>query len=93
MNRRTRSLIVLSGWAGMFFLLGFGVWSFQAGELMLIVYLILSAIAYALYAFLVRCPHCGMPVLLAPVRILGMDLYSWSVLVPEHCRHCGKPLE
>lgn len=85
-------MIVLTAWAALFFLLGAGVWSFQGGELMLLAYLIVSVIAYVLYAFLVRCPHCRMPVLLVPVRFLGMDLYRWSVFLPEHCRHCGTSL-
>jgi hypothetical protein len=92
-NRRGRSIIVLTAWGTIFFLLGFSVWSFQGGELMLIAYLIVSVIVYVMYAFLVRCPHCRKPVLLAPVRILGMNLYRWSILLPESCRHCGRKIE
>jgi hypothetical protein len=93
MNRRARSIAVLLVWATVFFLLGFGVWNFQGGELMLIAYLVLSVIVYVLYAFLARCPHCRKPLLLAPVRILGMHLYRWSILLPESCRHCGRKIE
>jgi len=90
MNRRTRSIAVLAAWIALFFLLGLGVWSFQGGELMLIVYLIGSAIIYVLCAFLIRCPHCRMPLLLVPIRLLGMELFRWSILLPDRCRHCGE---
>jgi len=93
MNKRACSLTVLGAWVAVFFLLGLGVWSFQGGELMLIAYLILSAIVYGLCAFLIRCPDCRMPFLLVPIRFIGMDLYRWSILLPRRCRHCGKQLE
>jgi len=79
-------------WSVVFFFLGFGVWSFQAGHLMIVAYLILSAILYFFYAFLVKCPRCGVPVLLKPMKILGMNVFRWSLLIPERCRHCGETL-
>ena len=59
---------------------------------MLIVYLTASVIIYILYALLARCPRCGMPFLLRPRKVLGMDLYTWAILTPERCRHCGADL-
>ncbi len=92
MNRRRRQKIVLAAWLALFFLLGFGAWSFQGGELMLLAWLVLGAIAYAGYAFLARCPHCGMPVLLRPRSLFGVEFFTWSLLPPERCRHCGAEL-
>lgn len=79
-------------WLAVFFLLGLGVWNFQAGHLMLIGYLAASAILYVLYAFFRRCPWCRMPLLLKPVRCLGLEIYLWTLSVPRTCRHCGKPV-
>jgi hypothetical protein len=79
-------------WLALFFLLGLGVWNFQAGHLMLIGYFAASAILYTLYALLRRCPACRMPVLLKPVRCLGIELYVWTFVVLRNCRHCGEPL-
>jgi hypothetical protein len=92
MNRRKRNLIVLVAWLAGFFLAGYGVWSFQGGELMLLAYLGLGVLAYVVYAFAARCPHCRWPILLRPRRPLGIDLYTWSFLPPARCRHCGRPL-
>ena len=91
-DRQTRHKVVLAIWLALFFLLGFGVWNFQAGHLMIVAYLILSVILYGCYAFLARCPQCGMPILLRPMKILGMEFYAWSILAPERCRHCGETL-
>ncbi len=77
-------------WLAAFFLLGFGVWGFQAGHLMIIVYFILSVLAYGIYAFMAKCPRCGVPVLLKPIGLCGMRIYLWSLLAPERCRHCGE---
>jgi len=93
MIRRRRYAIVLVLCLLGFFLVGYGVWSFQAGHLMVLIYVAVSALAYIIYAFAVRCPHCRWPVLLRPHRCLGMDLFTWSVIPPTQCRHCGKPLE
>ena len=79
-------------WLLLFFLLGFGVWSFQGGHLMIVAYFILSVVLYVFYAFLARCPRCRMPVLLRPMKLFGMELYRWSLLSPERCSHCGEPL-
>ena len=84
--------IILMTWLASFFLLGYGVWSFQAGHLMIIVYFVLSALVYGIYAFTARCPRCSMPILLRPVRLCGMKLYLWSLMAPERCRHCGETL-
>lgn len=81
--------IVLIAWVALFFLLGFGAWSFQGGELMILAFLILSVIVYVTYAFRARCTKCKMPLLLRPVTILGMELFVWSLVTPEICRHCG----
>ncbi len=89
MNRRSVHKIVLIAWIALFFLLGFGAWAFQGGELMIIVFLLLSVIAYVTYAFRARCTQCNMPLLLRPVNILGMELFVWSMVTPETCRHCG----
>jgi hypothetical protein len=91
-NRQKKHKIILATWLALFFLLGFGVWSFQAGHLMIVAYFILSVIIYGCYAFLARCPRCGLPILLKPMKILGMELYTWSILAPEQCRHCGATL-
>ncbi len=79
-------------WLAAFFLLGFVVWELQAGHLMIFIFLALSMLAYGIYAFTARCPRCGMPILLRPVRLFGMEIYRWSLLVPERCHHCGKLL-
>ncbi len=91
-NRQAKHRIVLIIWLALFFLLGFVVWSFQAGHLMIVAYFILSVIIYVFYAFLTRCPQCGFPILLKPMKILGMELYMWSILAPGKCRHCGAKL-
>jgi len=88
MNGRTKHKIILIAWLALFIFLGSGVWSFQGGELMILAYLIVSVIVYVLYAFLARCPACRMPLLLRPLRIFGMELYVWSLLTPDRCRHC-----
>jgi hypothetical protein len=92
MSRRTKHKIILTIWLAVFFLLGFGVWGFQAGHLMLAGYVFLSALMYVFYAFLVRCPECRVPILLRPFKILGVEIYLWSILAPERCRHCGVAL-
>ena len=92
MNRRMKCNIILLAWLVGFFLVGFGVWSFQAGQFMILIYLGASMIAYVLYAFLARCPRCRNPVLLRPRRIFGMEIYTWSIIVPVNCRHCGELL-
>ena len=92
MNRRTKHKIVLIIWFAVFLLLGSGVWGFQAGHLMVIGFFMASLVGYILAAFLMRCPKCRMPVLLRPCRFLGMELFTWSILTPTHCRHCGEPL-
>ncbi len=89
MNRRMRHKIVWASWLAAFFLLGFIVWEFQAGHLMLVLFLALSVLAYGVYAFTARCPRCSMPVLLRPMRLFGMQLFRWSLLAPERCLHCG----
>ena len=80
--------IIMVAWLALFILLGSGVWNFQGGELMILAYLILSIVVYLLYAFLARCPACRMPLLLRPLTVFGMELYVWSLLTPERCRHC-----
>ncbi len=92
MDRRTKHKIILTAWFASFFFLGFGVWSFQAGHLMIIVYLVLTVLVYGIYAFTVKCPRCGVPVLLKPVHLCGMQIYLWSLVAPEQCRHCGERL-
>ncbi len=79
-------------WLAAFFLLGFVVWELQAGHLMIFIFLALSMLAYGIYAFTARCARCRMPILLRPVRLFGMEIYRWSLLVPERCHHCGKLL-
>jgi len=92
MTRRTLHKLILLLWLAVFFMIGYGTWHFQAGELMIIGYVLVSVVIYIVYAFSVRCPACEMPVLLRPVRIFGMEIYLWSLLTPPKCRHCGKPL-
>jgi hypothetical protein len=92
MNRRALHWIVLLVWLAGFFLAGFGVWGFQAGHLMVMGYLLVGVVIYILAAFLMRCPKCRMPVLLRPRKVLGMELYTWSILTPDQCRHCGEIL-
>ncbi len=92
MNRRTKCNLVLLAWLAGFFLVGFGVWKFQAGHLMILIYLGVSMIIYMLYAFFARCPQCRKPILLRPRRIFGIEIYTWSIVAPLNCRHCGELL-
>jgi hypothetical protein len=92
MNRRQIYHGLLIAWLAAFILLGFSVWSLLAGHVMVVMFLFLSAVIYALYAFLARCPRCRMPILLRPVRALGVSFYVWSIVMPTRCRHCGKIL-
>jgi len=89
MNRRTKCNIAVLVWLAGLFLVGFGVWNFQGGQLMILIYLVAGMIIYMLYAFMVRCPKCRYPILLRPHRIFGMEIYTWSIAVPVNCRHCG----
>jgi len=89
MNRRQIYHGFLLAWLAAFLLLGFLVWSFQAGYLMVVIFLFLSSCVYVLCAFLARCPRCRLPVLLRPVRTFGLEFYTWSIVMPERCRHCG----
>ncbi len=93
MNRRAKHKLILAAWLVLFFLMGFNVWNFQAGEFMLIIFMAVSFLTYVLYAFLGRCRQCRMPVLLRPVRLFGTDLYLWSLVTPDRCRHCGEPID
>ena len=93
MNLRKRHGVALGTWILVFLLIGFGVWEFQGGELMVLIFFGLSMVVYALYAFLARCPRCRMPVLLRPRKALGLEFYTWSCLAPEACRHCGEQLK
>lgn len=93
MRRSMIHRIVLIAWITCFFLMGFGVWGFQAGHLMVMGYVLAGVVIYIFAAFLNRCPTCGMPVLLKPMKLLGMDLYRWTLLMPERCGHCGEVLE
>ena len=92
MNRRQIYYGFLLAWLAAFLLLGFSVWNFQAGHLMVIAFLFLSAGMYVLYAFLARCPRCRLPILLRPARIFRVEFYVWSILMPGRCRHCGTTL-
>jgi len=92
MNRRTIHRIVLLAWLTGFFLMGFGVWGFQAGHLMVMAYLLAAVVLYIFAAFMNRCPKCRMPLLLKPMKLLGMDLYRWALLTPGQCGHCGEVL-
>ncbi len=56
---------------------------------MVLAYLALSVIAYGAYAFLARCPSCRMPLLLRPRRLFGVEIFTWSLMTPERCRHCN----
>jgi DNA-directed RNA polymerase subunit RPC12/RpoP len=92
MDRRAIHGIVLLVWLMGFFLMGFGVWGFQAGHLMVIVYLLAGVALYGSAAFVNRCPKCRMPILLRPRKFLGMEFFTWSILTPARCGHCGEPL-
>jgi len=92
MSRRAIHGIVLLAWITCFFLMGFGVWGFQAGHLMVMGYLLAGVVIYMFAAFMNRCPKCRMPLLLKPMKLLGMDLYRWTLLTPEKCSHCGEIL-
>ncbi len=59
---------------------------------MVIVYLVLSALAFAAYAFTAKCGRCRTPILLRPASLFGMQIYLWSLIAPERCRHCGERL-
>jgi len=90
MSRRSIHRIVLLVWITVFFLMGFGVWGFQAGHLMVMGYLLAGVVLYIFAAFIIRCPKCRMPLLLKPMKLLGMGLYRWTLLIPERCGHCGE---
>jgi len=90
MSRRALHMIVLLAWLTGFFLMGFGVWGFQAGHLMVMGYLLAGVVLYIFAAFMNRCPKCRMPLLLKPMKLLGMDLYRWTLLTPGRCGHCGE---
>ncbi len=92
MTKRAKHKLVLVAWLALFFIMGSAVWSFQGGELMLLLFLIVSVVAYVVFAFAARCKQCRMPLLLRPVKVLGMDLFVWSLLTPEKCRHCGEAI-
>ncbi len=92
MTRRSKHKLVLITWSFVFLLLGSGVWGFQAGHLMVVGFFMVSWVIYIFAALLMRCPQCRMPVLLRPRKLLGMELFTWSLLPPERCRHCGEPL-
>ena len=92
MSRRAIYGIVLLVWLMGFFLMGFGVWGFQAGHLMVIVYLLAGVALYGIAAFVNRCPKCGMPLLLKPMKLFGVGLYRWVFLTPVRCAHCGEVL-
>ena len=92
LNLRGRHQLILGVWFIVFLLFGSGVWGFQAGNLMVMGFFMASLAGYILAAFLMRCPKCRMPVLLRPRKFLGMELFTWSILTPTHCRHCGEPL-
>jgi len=91
-NKRTTQKIIALAWLAGFFVVGFGAWNFQGGEFMLIGYALLGAAGYMICAFSYRCPKCRMPVLLKPLRLLGIEIYLWSFVAPQVCRHCGEPL-
>ena len=93
MSRRPIHRIALLSWITGFFLMGFGVWGFQAGHLMVIGYSLAGVVIYSFAAFLIRCPKCRMPLLLKPMKLLGMDLYRWTLFTSEQCGHCGEVLE
>ena len=92
MSRRAIHGIVLLVWLMGFFLMGFGVWGFQAGHLMVMGYLMTGVVIYIFAAFINRCPRCRMPILLRPRKFLGMEFFTWSILTPARCGHCGEPL-
>jgi hypothetical protein len=92
-DRRARQLLLLAAWYAGFLLLGYAVWSLQAGSLMVIGYVAASVVLYVIRALFTRCPNCRMPVLLRPQKVLGMELYTWSLFAPSACRHCGEPLK
>ena len=89
MTRRGKHILLLSAWLAAYFLFGFGVWSFQAGHLFVLLFLAASVLVYMLYGLSARCPKCSMPVLVRRIRLFGMELYLWSILTPERCRNCG----
>jgi hypothetical protein len=92
MGRRSIYNGILLALLAAFFLLGIGVWNFQAGHLMVIIFILLSGVLYGLFAFLARCPRCKAPVLLRPFSVFGMEFYVWSIVMPRRCRHCGEAL-
>jgi hypothetical protein len=92
MKRRTIHSIILILWFMIFCVIGFGAGDLRSGHLILIGYLFLSIVTYTVYAFIAKCRACGMPVLLRPLKLLGMDLYLWSLLTPKRCRHCDADL-
>ena len=92
MSLRSKHKMIMMAWFITFLLIGSDVWGFQAGHLMVIGFFMASIVIYILAAFLMRCPKCRMPVLLRPRRLLGMELYTWSLLTPVRCRHCGEKL-
>ncbi len=93
MNRRSKNRLILLIWLFLFFLLGIGVWHFQAGHLMLVMFLTITVFVYGVYAFSVKCPVCGRLIMLKPLRMLGLTIYMWTLLIPARCRHCRAAIE
>ncbi len=92
MTRRGKQKIVYVVWLSLFLLLGFASWRLQAGIVLVLTYMLISILFYWIYAFSVKCPNCRMPVLLKQHTFLGAEFYTWSLLTPGKCRHCGHPL-
>ncbi len=93
MNRRSQNRLFLLIWLALFVLLGFNVWSFQAGHLMVILFLFATVPGYGIYACSARCRMCGFRLLVRPFRLFGMSLFTWSLLMPAACRQCGQPVD
>lgn len=39
-----------------------------------------------------RCPNCNKPVLINPIRVLGTEIWIYTVLPPKKCSKCGTEL-
>lgn len=89
---RKNFAIALMLWLAGFFIIGYGVWSFQAGHLMVLLYLGAGTLLYIIAAFTLRCGQCRLPILLRPRSIFGVEFFTWSLLPPKQCGRCGSPL-
>jgi len=55
--------------------------------------LILTTLAIGGYSLSLKCPSCGKRVLYNPIKILGLEFYTWTPWIPKNCTKCNKELD